>query len=263
LPTIEENKSLWGDAQNWTNAGDEWSKSWGNAQSQWWFSIFPRLQEYVPTDRILEIAPGFGRWTQFLKNLCKELIVVDMSDLCILECKKRFSSSPNISYHVNDGKSLEMIPDDSIDFAFSFDSLVHAEDTILENYIEQLARKLKPNGVGFIHHSNLGEYKTFVIRSSHKPISIINQKMFGLNAGWRAISMTASKFELFAEKAGMHTISQEKINWHTRPYFLIDSISVFTRKGSLWDRPNKILRNNRFMAEAKQIRKLSELYSSS
>ena len=39
-----------------------------------------------------------------------------------------FASDTHISYHINDGKSLEMVQhDDSTDFVFSFDSLVHAE----------------------------------------------------------------------------------------------------------------------------------------
>jgi cyclopropane fatty-acyl-phospholipid synthase-like methyltransferase len=39
------------------------------------------------------------------------------------------------------------------DFVFSFDSLVHVESDVIENYLTQLAKKLKPNGIGFIHHS--------------------------------------------------------------------------------------------------------------
>ncbi len=71
--------------------------------------------------------------------------------------KKRFISNDNIEYHINDGKSLEQIQDESIDFAFSFDSLVHAESDVIQAYLEQLGKKLKPDGVGFIHHSNIGD----------------------------------------------------------------------------------------------------------
>ena len=46
-----------------------------------------------------------------------------------------------------------MAADASIDFAFSFDSLVHAEANILESYISELARVLKANAIAFIHHS--------------------------------------------------------------------------------------------------------------
>ena len=37
-----------------------------------------------------------------------------------------------------------MIQDKSIDFVFSFDSLVHAEAEVIEAYLNQLAMKLQP-----------------------------------------------------------------------------------------------------------------------
>ena len=85
--------------------------------------------------------------------------MVDMAEHCIDACRRRFASDTHISYHVNDGKSLEMVQDDSTDFVFSFDSLVHAEADVIEIYLRQLARKLTPNGVAFIHHSNIGAYQ--------------------------------------------------------------------------------------------------------
>ena len=65
---------------------------------------------------------------------------------------------PISSYFVNDGKSLEMVVDGGIDFIFSFDSLVHAEEPVLKAYAAEFAKKLRPNGAAFLHHSNLGEY---------------------------------------------------------------------------------------------------------
>jgi hypothetical protein len=114
-------------------------------------SILPRISAFVPTDTILEIAPRYGRWTVFLKDLCKRLIIVDLSERCIDRCQKRFADCGDISYFVNDGRSLEMVVDGSVDFIFSFDSLVHAEDTVLNAYVGEFAKKLRPNGVGSLY----------------------------------------------------------------------------------------------------------------
>ncbi len=54
-----------------------------------------------------------------------------------------------------------MVADGSIDFVFSFDSLVHAEEDVIRSYLDQLGQKLRPDGVGFLHHSNLGEYARY------------------------------------------------------------------------------------------------------
>ena len=84
---------------------------------------------------------------------------MDLSSKCIESCKQRFAYASHISYHINDGRSLDMIENRSIDFVFSFDSLVHAEADVLESYLDQLSNKLKPHGVGLIHHSNLLQYR--------------------------------------------------------------------------------------------------------
>ena len=128
---------------------------------QWYGTILPRIHAYLPAQTILEIAPGHDRWTRFLKDSCNRLILVDLSENCIEACQNRFADSSNITYHVNDGVSLAMIPDNTIDFVFSFDSLVHAEEDVIAAYISQLAHKLTNNGIAFIHHSNLGEYNYY------------------------------------------------------------------------------------------------------
>ena len=128
-------------------------------ESQWFGLIFPRIHAFLPTGTILEIAPGFGRWTTFLTKHCDHLVLVDLSSKCIESCKQRFAYASHLSYHINDGRSLDMIENRSINFVFSFDSLVHAEADVLESYLDQLSNKLKPHGVGLIHHSNLLQYR--------------------------------------------------------------------------------------------------------
>src|SRR5205085_9880200 len=121
-----------------------------------------------------------------------------------------------------------MVPDKSIDFVFSFDSLVHAEIDVLEEYLIQLADKLKPDGVGFIHHSNLGVYRFYSYMKSILPRGTGLLRKLGLveNDGLRAISMTAESFEQCAKKVGLQCVTQEIINWNSER--LIDCFSTFT-----------------------------------
>ncbi|MDF0593749.1 methyltransferase domain-containing protein [Methanotrichaceae archaeon M04Ac] len=245
MVSIERNKILWDKTYDWKNRGDEWSVEWGGPEQQWNWSILPRIRSFVPTGTILEIAPGYGRWTQFLKELCNELIVVDLSEKCVTNCRRRFGSSTHIRYHVNDGKSLSMIPDNSVDFVFSFDSLVHAEADVIESYINEISKKLKRDGVAFIHHSNL------------------DGLLLDVEAGhMRAISVSASNFEKYVENADMRCISQEMLNWVGGEY-LIDCISLFTGKQSKWLRPNQVIENNKFSCEVEYVLKLSKIYPAS
>jgi SAM-dependent methyltransferase len=267
MPTIEENRSLFDETYDWPDAGEEWSKGWGGAEMQWYGCILPRISAFVPADTILEIAPGYGRWTAFLKDLCNRLIIVDLSESCINRCRDRFADCSHISYFVNDGKSLEMVADASVDFIFSFDSLVHAEDTVLKTYAAEFAKKLRPNGVAFIHHSNLGEYIRRVeiqSRLSRVPRFYRLLQKLGicdnLASQWRARSMTAAKMARFAEEYNLQCVSQELITWESR-FVLVDCLSTLVPRGSKWSRSNRILQNAGFMLEAKHLSDLTRLYA--
>ena len=147
MPTKEQNLTAWNQTYPWPQQGEEWSSTWGGSEAQWFFVIYPRIHLFIPAKTILEIAPGYGRWTDYLRNYCQRLVGVDLSPSCIEACKRRFASLSDASFHVNDGYSLAMIPDESVDFAFSFDSLVHAENDVIAAYLEQLSKILAANVV--------------------------------------------------------------------------------------------------------------------
>ena len=163
MPSIEENLDRWNEDYDWRLAGEPWSKPWGGAAAQWYGCIYPRIQHFLPAASILEIAPGFGRWTEFLLEHCNTLVGVDVTPKCIEACRVRFADRPGARFEVNDGVTLPMVADGSIDFAFSFDSLVHVEIEVLSGYLDELARVLTSEGVAFLHHSNYGTYR----RSAH------------------------------------------------------------------------------------------------
>jgi ubiquinone/menaquinone biosynthesis C-methylase UbiE len=156
LPSISENHVRWTE-HSWRGEGEEWSPGGTRAGGEmfWWRGLLPRLHTHLPASRVLEIGPGFGRWTSHLESYVDQLLLVDLTDRCIEHCRRRFSHRSHIEYWTNDGQSLDMVEDESLDFVFSFDSLVHAEAAVLRGYLAQLGRKLKPGGTGFIHHSNL------------------------------------------------------------------------------------------------------------
>lgn len=263
MPSILENKSLYDGKYNWTDRGDEWSALWGGPSMQWYGTILPRIKSYIPANKILEIACGYGRWTQYLKDLCKHLVVIDISEECIQACKQRFSDCFRIEYHVNDGTTLDMISDSSVGFVFSFDSLVHADELVIKAYICQLQRILTDTGVAFIHHSNLGEYNSTYSRIRKIPKLeglLVRLGLLEKDLHWRDFSVDASKVQHFAEENGLSCLSQEIICWDTKRMF-IDCISTIAKKNSSVNRPNRIFRNPGFTREAQSLLRLSYLYS--
>jgi SAM-dependent methyltransferase len=239
---------------DWKDAGEEWSEPWGSSAAQWSGTILPRIRDCLPTGTILEIAPGFGRWTHYLKDYCQDLWVVDASGECVEACSRRFAAEPHVRCYLNNGRSLSMIPDASVDFVFSFDSFVHLRRELIESYLSDLGRALKIGGKGFIHHSNLGAYADSLSERVPQPMRKLLRKIKILD--WehhRNPTMSADLFRSLCAHAGLHCISQELINWRGRR--LIDCLSLFERSGSAGNTSTKIVRNPHFMREAAHIRR--------
>lgn len=253
MATIEENRSLWESRYEWSEAGDEWSAPWGGTQNLWEYVIYPRIKSYLPARTILEIAPGFGRWTQFLRQHCERLIAVDLTFKCVEHCQRRFADSPHVQIVLNDGRTIPVTENSSIDFIFSFDSLVHVESDALQAYLQEIARVLRPNGAAFIHHSNLGEYKPILKLSRKLPV-FVSQAALKAHLipieHWRAESVTAAWFSSVSRQCGLSAVKQELINWRNRRY-LIDCFSTLERSPA---RSKNVLRNHSFMKEAERIR---------
>ncbi len=239
---------------DWREAGEEWSVPWGSSAAQWAGTIFPRIRDCVPVGAILEIAPGFGRWTHYLKDYCDSLWIVDRSSECIEACRRRFAAESHVHFCLNDGRSLSMIPNASVDFVFSFDSFVHPDREIVEAYLCELGTKLKIGGKGFIHHSNFGEY----VNSPRERIPalfakpLIKTKILDW-AHHRNPGMSAELFRVLCAENGLHCISQELVNWRGRR--LIDCLTLFVRSDAAQQNATKVVRNPNFMREAARVRR--------
>ena len=207
---IEEQR-LWNSELNWSSDGHEWSKSFGTTEDLWNNHIFDKIKEFRGK-KVLEIAPGFGRITQFLSILAGELIVVDLNPICIEKTKSKLKNHV-LAYFVNDGKTIPKVRDNSQDLVFSYDSFVHMHANVTEEYIKEIYRVLKPGGVSFIHHS-------WLYGGSDNSIN---------NIAGRA-NMSPEQFKELVERHGMEIISQDSIKFEaTGLWDGTDCISMFRK----------------------------------
>lgn len=149
---IDEQR-IWNSDHMWIDGGHEWSKSFGNTENLWNNYIFDDVKEFRGK-KIVEIAPGHGRITQFLSILASELLVVDLNENCIIKTKEKLGHHV-LGYFVNNGNDLQKIRDNSQDLVFSFDSFVHIHQNVTFDYLKEIFRVLKPGGKGYIHHSRI------------------------------------------------------------------------------------------------------------
>ena len=262
MPTINENKQIWTEGFDWSGHGEEWSEPYGGVDMQWYGSLLPRIHSFVPAGTILEMAPGFGRWANYMRNLCSRLILVDLSEKCIDACRQRFRECQHVECHVNDGQSIPMVADHSVDFVFSFDSLVHADEPVMRAYAHEWARVLKKDGVGFVHHSNykpFGRYVWMVRRLRPLwPILLPLRLIENLDPPSRDLSMSAERFREHLAEAGLVCVGQEIIPWGTNR--LIDCITTFAAPSRSVRRRNEVVANKLFRKEAEMWKRVSPIY---
>jgi hypothetical protein len=241
MPDFDWNDKYWGGQYDWSMRGEEWSEAWGTSEAQWFSSIFARIHRFLPAPSILEIAPGFGRWTNFLLPMCKTYVGIDLSEECVTACKNSFHNYPHAAFYKNDGRTLSAGRDHKYDLIFSFDSLVHVELDIIESYVEQCLQMLARDGVAFIHHSNLLELKDSP-GYSH----------------FRATSVSATLVMERIQQYGGKTLVQEKMNWGGDR--LHDCLTLFARRDSRWPDKTVVLENPAFMEEATIIKQFHRHY---
>lgn len=250
MVTRERNLEIWDSVDHWEHGvfgdgigledGEKWSRAWGSSERQWNVTIKPRIKKFL-RGKILEIAPGRGRWTAFLYPYADELTIVDISANCIDYCRKRFSEFSNIDYIVNDGRSLPGVAPGSIDFIFSFDSLVHVDLEDISVYISEIARTLSPEGHAFLHHSNLGEYPNGIQTTNHM----------------RSPEVSGNEVTAIARDAGLTVVSQESIPWsqdNLDERVFIDCLTVLS-KAQVQHGPS-VMRNTDFLEEQRRAREL-------
>lgn len=151
--SVEENALKW-NHYRWESGENEWTSS-----AQWKDSVIEHIMlKNIPADHVvLEIGPGFGRWTRKLIEISRHVIVVDVTEKCIDHCKNIFGNNDNVEFHVNDGRSLDAVSDNSIDYVWSFDVFVHIEPSDIECYLHEFQRILRGDGLIILHHGIIGK----------------------------------------------------------------------------------------------------------
>jgi len=201
MPTREQNRAHWSE-HDWGPGGEEWSGPWGSTAMLWYGTLLPRIHFALPATRLLEIAPGYGRVTGYLLEHCQDYTGVDITPRCVEACQQRFGERAGARFELTDGRSLDVVDDGSIDFALSWDSLVHADPDVLRAYVLALGRKLRPGGRAFLHHSNMGAF-----------LDPASGRLGCPNPHWRDERMSALALRAFAAEAGLSVDAQELVQW--------------------------------------------------
>ncbi|MAD34816.1 MAG: hypothetical protein CMJ88_13815 [Planctomycetes bacterium] len=204
MPSINQNLRAWDN--DWGHDGSKWSLAWGSDASMWRHTVHARIGRFLPCANLLEIGPGRGRLTEFLLPLCESYLGVDLAYTCVKACRARFPSAKHARFTTTSGTELFAAGSASIDFAVSWESLVHADQSVLSSYLSELARVLRPGASAFLHHSNLG---AFIGKDGELEVE---------NPHWRDPGVSAESVAELCKQHGLHVNVQECLQWAV-PYY--------------------------------------------
>ncbi len=131
--------------------GMEWGDPEAIPPLQYFIKKF--IEPYVnPESLALEIGPGGGRWIKYFSKF-KKVYAVDYHQEILDELKKNFKNK-NVIFIKNSGTDFPSIESESIDYVFSFGVFVHLNIDIIEGYLNNIHRIIKPGSNVVIQYSD-------------------------------------------------------------------------------------------------------------
>lgn len=168
------------------------------------------IRPYVGKDTVaLEIGPGRGAWSKtILARNCKRLYAVDAAPAEHTRFWDHVGHNERATYVVTKDFELSDIPDNSIDFFFSFGVFCHLPQEMCESYVRTLARKMKPGANGFVIYADFDKYNRCLDeygRTSLKRYFDRQKRLIWLPVRWGY----AAAWSLFRSKIDLPRIYKE------------------------------------------------------
>lgn len=181
-----QESSYYEDAESWTHIF--WSDS----------SLFRKLFDQLDLQSAVELACGHGRHAERCASACGRLILVDVFESNLQRCRSRLAQHGNIGYLIGNGYDFTGIESGQVTAIYCYDAMVHFSPEIVETYLNDAARILKPGGKMLLHHSN-----------HPTPPGIVH---YGQNPHARN-HMTYDLFRDLAQQAGLTIVESHSIAW--------------------------------------------------
>ncbi len=106
---------------------------------------------YISKDsHALEIAAGLGRISRFVAPACRQLTCTDIHDQSIQGLRQNLATCNNVCVEMTNGYDLATFANESFDCVYSFSAFFHMDLELVVNYFTEIARVLKPGGVGIL-----------------------------------------------------------------------------------------------------------------
>ena len=164
-------------------------------------TVFYKMFKQLDLENVIELAVGHGRHVKMYEPWAKHIVAVDILQKNIDYCKERYKDSKKIDYLCNNGYNLKELNSGEYTALFCYDAMVHFEMMDIYEYLKDIYRVLKPNGMALLHHSNnTSDYRGSFSNSM---------------AGARNY-MSKDLFAYLSYRAGFEVVDQKVIDWEVK-----------------------------------------------
>jgi hypothetical protein len=131
------------------------------------------IKPYVGPETVaLELGPGRGAWTRTLLS-AREVWALDALSAEHNSFWEYVGRADNVRYVQVRDFSCSMLPDNSIDYVFSYDTLCHVSFEGIEAYVANLRPKLHDGAHGFVMVADFAKYRRFI--EAREQLSVFNR----------------------------------------------------------------------------------------
>lgn len=184
----------------------------------------------LPTtwERVLDFGCGAGRLSQALAQHAGEVVGLDVAAPMLETARGLDRTGGRISFVLNEDPDLRSFPDGHFDLVYTERVLQHLPRSVLETYLGEFARVLRPGGVAVVHCPTrpMRTARGVVWRVAPAPlIRWAQQRLLGYPAPMR---MTGVPERRVAELVAVHgaevveaaAVDEPETHWHARRYVI-------------------------------------------
>lgn len=149
------------------------------------------IKPYVNENTVvLEIGPGRGAWTKcFVERKAKRIWALDALPAEHNGFWEYVGRSSQITYCQVEDNLCAPVPDESIDYFFSFGTFCHISPPNINDYFNSIYRKMRAGAVGFVMIADYAKFNSMLEKESKLSISrsFVGRRLLPIRVLWAII----------------------------------------------------------------------------
>jgi SAM-dependent methyltransferase len=184
----------------------------------------------LPTswDRVLDFGCGAGRLSQALAEHAAEVVGLDVSAPMLESARDLDRSDGRVAFVLSEDPDLRSFPDGHFDLVYTERVLQHLPRAVLETYLREFVRVLRPGGVAVVHCPTkpMWTLRGVVWRAAPAPlIRWAQRRLLGYPAPMRMTGVPEQRVaDLVAEHGGTVVdavaVDEPETHWRARRYII-------------------------------------------